>query len=152
MSAHTLIPPPPWGILFTMVDIRKPLAHTLHCLPSARESWNRDLSMKGTILWRASGHRRWAFANWSRLRCQTVVTSRPWWGWRAHRWTSLRQFLTVSAEILRMCKPTVSSAVRVAGLRQSRSILNSVWNTIKCGKVKGCEYRQCICCVHALNS
>ena len=40
-----------------------------------------------------------------RLRCQTTgqVRSRPWWRWWARRWTSLRWFLTVFADILRLC-------------------------------------------------
>jgi hypothetical protein len=45
------------------VDISKPLAHTMLCTLSARYS--------------ASGHRRWAFCHWSRLRRWTEVRSRP---------------------------------------------------------------------------
>ena len=67
----------------------------------------------------ASGHRRWAFAHWSRLRCQTAVRSRPWWGRRARRWASLRRFLTVCVKMIRSCKPTVCSAGRVPDLRRS---------------------------------
>ncbi len=45
--------------------------------------------------------------------------SRPRSGRRACRWASLRRFLTVCAEILWLCKPIVTVAVRVAGLRWS---------------------------------
>ncbi len=38
---------------------------------------------------------------------------------RPYRWASLRQFLTVCAEILWLCKPIVAAAVWVAGLRRS---------------------------------
>ena len=48
-----------------------------------------------------------------------AVRSRPWWGRGACR-ASLRLYLTVLAVILWLCKPTVSSAFRVAGLRRSR--------------------------------
>ncbi len=61
----------------------------------------------------------WAFAHSSRLRRRTAVRSRPRWGWRACRWASLRRFLTVSAEIIWLCKPIVAAAVWVAGLRLS---------------------------------
>ena len=98
------------------VNISNPLAHTP---PSARYSWNRDSSVKSILLQHASGHRRWAFAPWSRLQRQTAVKLRPWWGQRARRWTSLRRYLTVCAENLWLCKTTVSSAVWVAGLRWS---------------------------------
>jgi hypothetical protein len=67
---------------------------------------------------RASGHRRLTFAHWSRLHRRTAVRPRPWWEQGAHRW-ALQSFLTVCAEILWLCKPTVSSDVRVAGLRRS---------------------------------
>jgi len=35
------------------------------------------------------------------------------------RWASLRRFLTVCAEMIRLCKPIVAADVQVAGLRQS---------------------------------
>ena len=63
------------------------------------------------------------------LRHQTAVRLRPWWGRRACRWASMKQFLTVFAEILRLCKPTVSSAVRVAGLRQCRRRRSCMWRS-----------------------
>ena len=57
------------------VDISKPLAHTTpYSLPSAWYSETR-FHPWSTLLQRASGHRRW--------------------GRRAHRWASLREFLTV---------------------------------------------------------
>ncbi len=68
--------------------------HT-RCLPSALYSENQDSSMKRTPLQSARRHRMWAFAYSSRLRRWTAVRSRPWWGWRACRWASLRRFLTV---------------------------------------------------------
>ena len=67
--------------------------------------------MKSTLVQHASGHRRLAFANWSRLRRQTAIRSRPWWGRRTCRWASLRRFVKACAEIIPLCKPTVSSAV-----------------------------------------
>ncbi len=91
------------------------LRHTL-CLPSALYNENRDSSVKRTPLQRA---RMWAFSYSSRLRRRTAVRSRPWWGWRACRWASLRRFLTVCAEILWLCKPIVAAAVRVAGLNHT---------------------------------
>jgi hypothetical protein len=65
------------------VDISKPLTNTTPyntvChLPGY--SWNRDSSVKSTLLQRASGHGKWAFAHGSRLRRRTAVRSRPWWG------------------------------------------------------------------------
>jgi hypothetical protein len=74
---------------------------------------------------RASGHRRWALAHSSRLRCRTAVRSRHWIGQRAHGWASL----TVCAEILRLCKSTVSSAVRVARLRPSHNWRSLMWRS-----------------------
>ena len=114
--AYTITPLPPWGTLFTTstsVNCSPTQRHT-NCLPSPWYSWNQDSSVESTILQRASGHWRWVFAHWSRLR--------PWWERRARTWASLRWFLTVCAEILRLCKPTDSSAVRVVGLRQSRKV------------------------------
>ncbi len=61
----------------------------------------------------------WAFAHSSRLRRRTTVRSGPQWGRRACRWTSLRLFLKVCAEIIWLCKPIVAAAVRGAGLRWS---------------------------------
>jgi hypothetical protein len=78
--------------------------------------------VKGTHLQRASGHWRWAFAHWSRLQRRTAVRSRPWWGQWAPRWAFLRLLLTVCAKILKLCKSTVSSVIRMAGLRRSRSV------------------------------
>lgn len=95
------------------VDISKPLAHMSPYTPSARYSEHQDSSMKRTLLQSARHHWRWAFAHSSQLRRQTAVRWRPWWGQRARRWTSLKQFLTVSAEILWLCKPTAGSAVRL---------------------------------------
>ncbi len=63
--------------------------------------------------------KRWAFAHSSRLQQRTAVRSRPWWGRWERRWASLRQFLTVCAEILWLCKPIAATAVWVAGLTQS---------------------------------
>ncbi len=103
------------------IDISKPLTHTMpySCLPSALYSINRDSSVKRTPLQSARRHRMWAFAHSSQLRRRTAVRSRPRWGWRASRWASLRQFLTVCAEIFWLCKPIVEAAVWVAGLRRS---------------------------------
>ncbi len=103
------------------IDISKPITHTTpySCLPSTLYSENRDYSIKRTPLQSVRHHRMWAFANSSRLWRQTVVRSRPRWGWRACRWASLRRFLTVCAEILWLCKPIVAAAVQVAGLRRS---------------------------------
>ena len=42
-------------------------------LPSAQYSWNWDSSVKSTLLQRATGHQRWAFAHWQR----TAVSSNP---------------------------------------------------------------------------
>ena len=99
------------------IDISKPLAHTTPYTLSGfcRYSWNRASSVKSTLLQDASGHQRWAFAHWSRLQHQTAVKSRSWWGWMARRRASLRWFLTVCAEILRFCKPTVSSVSSSSG-------------------------------------
>ncbi len=88
-------------------------------LPSALYSENRDSSVKRTPLQSARRHRMWAFAHSSRLRRLTAVRSRPRWGRWECRWASLRQFLTVCAEILWLCKPIVAAAVRVTGLRWS---------------------------------
>ena len=74
MSAHTITPLPPWGTLHS------------HCLVQLK----LDSSAKNTLLLHVSGHRRWAFAYWSWLQRRTAVRSRPWWGWRACRWASLR--------------------------------------------------------------
>ncbi len=87
--------------------------------PSALYSENRDSSVKRTPLHSARRHRMWAFAHSSRLRWRTAVRPRSRWGWLACRWASLRQFLTVCAEMIWLCKPIVAAAVRVAGLRRS---------------------------------
>ena len=63
------------------------------------------------------------------LQCRTGVRSSPWWRWRACRLTSLRRFLTVCKEMILLCKPTVSSAVRVAGLRQSCRWRSQMWRS-----------------------
>jgi hypothetical protein len=120
MAAYNITPLPPWGTLFTALTSanRLPTQRYTHCLPSAGPSWNRDSSMKSTRLQCASGQGRWAFAHWSQLRRWTAV--RPWWGRWAPRWASRRRFLTVWAEIIWLCKPTVLSAVWVAGLSRSR--------------------------------
>ena len=96
MSAHTITPPPPWGTLFTTLTSvnRSPTQSQAYCLPSTRYSWNRDSSIMSTLLQRASGHRRRAFAHWSQLRHRTAIRSRPWWGPQARRWASLSWFLT----------------------------------------------------------
>ncbi len=103
------------------VDISKPLTHTTpySCLPSALYSENRDSSVKRTPLQSARRHRKWAFVHSSQLWHQTAVRSRPRWGWPACRWSSLRRFLTVCAEIIWLCKLIVVAVVRVAGLRRS---------------------------------
>ncbi len=101
------------GHLIHNVDISKLLTHTrlyTRCLPSALYSENRDSSVKRTPLQSARHHRMWAFAHSSWLRWRTAVRSRPRWGQRACRWASLRQFLTVCAEILWLCKPIVAAA------------------------------------------
>jgi hypothetical protein len=91
-------------------------------LPSALYSWN-------CYLQHASGHRSWAFAHLSRWRCRTAVRSNPWWERRAHRWESLRLFLKFSAQIIWLCKPTVSSAVQVAGFRWSHRWRSWMWRS-----------------------
>ena len=55
----------------------------------------------------------------SRLRWRTAVRSRPRWGRQACRWASFGWFLTVCAEILWLCKSTVTAAGWVSGLRRS---------------------------------
>ena len=81
--AYAITPPPPWGRL--LADMT----------PSARYSWNRDSSVKNTLVQHVSGHWRWASAHWSRLWRRTAVRSRPWWGQRARKWASLRQFVQI---------------------------------------------------------
>jgi hypothetical protein len=122
-----------------------PTRHHTHCLPSARYSWNRDSSVKSTLLQRASGHWRWAFAHWRLLRCLTAVRSRPWWGRLECRWASLRMFLTVCAEILWLCKPRVSSAVRMAGHRWSHR-----WRDSQLHAPCKLETSVALCCVTKL--
>ncbi len=90
-----------------------------HCLPSALYSENQDSSMKRTPLQSARRHWMWAFAHSSWLRWRTAVRPRSRWVWWACRLASLRQFLTVCAEIIWLCKPIVAAAFRVAGLRRS---------------------------------
>jgi hypothetical protein len=124
MPAHTIISPRPWRTVQN-ADISKPTWCHTHCLPSAWCSWNWDSSMKRTLLQCASDHQRWALAYWSGLRRPTAVRLRPCWGWRASRWASLRRFLTVLAEILWLCKPTVSSA----GLRRSHRGRSWMWRS-----------------------
>ncbi len=89
------------GHLIHNVDISKLLTHTAPYMLSAicLYSENRDLSVKRISLQRARCHPMWAFAHSSQLRWRTAVRSRPRWGRRACRWASLRQFLTVCAEI-----------------------------------------------------
>ncbi len=97
MPAHTITPPPPLATRSTTLTSanRSPRQRHTRCLPSALYSKNRDSTVKRTPLQSARHHRMWAFAHSSWLRRQTVVKSRPRWGWRACRWASLRQFLTV---------------------------------------------------------
>ncbi len=80
------------GHLIHNVDISKPLTHMTPYMMSTHSS---------------------------RLRRRTAIRARPLWGRRACRWTSLRRFLTVCAEILWLCKPIVAAAVRVSGLRRT---------------------------------
>ncbi len=72
------------------VDISKLLAHMT---PYTLYSENQDSSVKRTPLQSARLHRMWAFSHSSLLRRRTAVRSRPWWGWRACRWASLRRFV-----------------------------------------------------------
>ena len=109
-SEHTITPPLSWATWSTTSANGSPTQCHTRCLPSALNSENRDSSVKRTPLQRARRHRMWAFARSSRLRWRTAVRVRPRWGQRACRWASLRQFLTVCAEI-----PIVAAAVRVAG-------------------------------------
>jgi hypothetical protein len=56
------------------VDTSKPLADTTpYVCHLPRYSWNWDSFVKSTRFQRASGHQRWAFAHWSRLRLRTEV-------------------------------------------------------------------------------
>ena len=57
------------------------------------------------------------------------MTPRPWWGQWAHRWASPWPFLMVCAEILCLRKPTVSSAIRVAGFRWSHRWRSRMWRS-----------------------
>ena len=68
------------------IDISKPLNHTT---PSTQYSWNPGFINEV----HTSPECQWAYAHWSQLPRQTAVRSRPWWGWQARRWASLRQFL-----------------------------------------------------------
>ena len=121
MPAHTITPPPPWATRSTTLTSanRSPTLRHIRCLSSALNSEFQDLSVKRTPLQSARRHWMWAFAHPSRLQWWTAVRLRPWWGWQACKWASLRWFLTVCAEILCLCKPIVEAAVRVAGLRWS---------------------------------
>ncbi len=119
--AHTITPPPPWATRSTTLTSanRSPTRRHTRYLPSALYSENRDSSVKRTTLQSPRRHRMWAFAHSSRSQRWTAVRSRPRWGRRACRWASMRQFLTVCAEIIWLCKPIVAAAVWVAGLRRS---------------------------------
>ncbi len=116
-ACHTITPPPPWATRSTTLASanRSPTRSPCH-LPCTVKTMNHP--------WRehlqsARRHWMWALAHSSRLRRWTAVRSSPRWGQRACRWASLRRFLTVCAEILWLCKPIVTAAVRVAGLRRS---------------------------------
>ncbi len=98
---------------------RSPTQRHRRCLPSAQYSENQDSSVKRAPLQSARHYWMWAFAHSSRLRWRIAVRSRPRWGLRACRWASLRQFLTVCAEIIWLCKPIFAAAFRVAGFRRS---------------------------------
>ncbi len=102
------------------VDLSKPLSHTMPYTLSAicpvQLISETDSCVNRTPLQSVRCYRMWAFAHSSRFRQRTAVKSRPRWGRRACKWASLRQFLTVCAEIIWLCKPIVAAAVRVAGL------------------------------------
>jgi hypothetical protein len=95
---------------------------------------NRDSSVKGTLLqrcqWPSKGEHLCTEVSYD---ARNTVRSRPWWGWRAHRLASLRLFLQ---KLFSRANP-VSSAVRVAGLRQSRRWRSRLWRSwagvVTCG-------------------
>ena len=113
MPAHIIIPPPPCSQCWHQQTARPHNAIYAVChLPGIVET--------RVLPWRT---------HWRKLWCQTTFRSRPWWGQQACRWASLRRFLTVCAQILWMCKPPVSSAVRVAGLRRSHRWRSRMWRS-----------------------
>ncbi len=120
MPAHIITPPLLWATRSTTLTSanRSPTWRLTRCLPSASYSENRDSSMKRTPLQSARHHQMWVFSHSRWLRQRSAVRSRPRWGRQACRWASLRRFVTVCAEILWLCKPIVTAAVRVAGLRR----------------------------------
>ena len=78
---------------------------------------------------------------WSRLRRRTSVMSRPWWGWRAHRWASLRQLLTVCAEILHQLSEWLVSD-DPAGEEAGWGGPGLTWLHVVCGCEAGWTYCQ----------
>ena len=79
MSAHTINPPPPWG----MVQLSARINH-----------WRAHFSSVPVAI-------KVEHLPTHRLQHQTGVRSRPWWGQQALRWASLRKFETVSDSLCR---------------------------------------------------